>query len=214
MMNKKKNRNISPWLNSQDFIWCPGCPANWLAVTLAQLFDELNLEREKTWLVSGIGCTGRIADYFTCSTAHTTHGRAIPVAEGIKTANPNQNVFVVSGDGDLLSIGLNHLIHTARRNVNLKVVCMNNRLFGMTGGQTSPTTEKDSPTKTHPLGSPYQPLAPAKLFDAFPNAYFAQLKVYDQDFKEKFEQAYNYDGFSFINLISFCKTNDPRFKKG
>jgi 2-oxoglutarate ferredoxin oxidoreductase subunit beta len=200
------------WLTTTDFIWCAGCPANWLAVTLAQLFEELELDRENSWMVSGIGCTGRIANYFTCSTAHTTHGRAVPVAEGIKTAKPKKDVFVVSGDGDLLSIGLNHLIHAARRNINLKVICVNNQLFGMTGGQTSPTTALKSPTKTHPLGSPYQPLAPAKLFKAFPQAHFAELKVYDEKFKEAFIQAYNHDGFSFINLISFCKTNDPRFK--
>ncbi len=195
------------WLTTTDFIWCPGCPINWLAVTLAQLFEEMGLERENTWLVSGIGCTGRIANYFTCSTAHTTHGRAVAVAEGIKTAKPEKDVFVVSGDGDLLSIGLNHLIHGARRNVNLKVVCVNNRLFAMTGGQTSPTTEAESPTKTHLLGVPYQPLYPTRLFKAFPEAYYAEIKVYDQDFQTKFKQAYNHQGFAFINLISFCKTN-------
>ncbi len=199
-------------MTTTDFIWCPGCPANWLAVALANLFEEIGLQKEKTWLVSGIGCTGRIADYFTCSTAHTTHGRAIPVAEGIKTADPAKDVFVVSGDGDLLSMGLNHLIHSARRNVNLKVICVNNALYAMTGGQTGPTTEKESPTKTHPEGSPYQPLDPEQIFKALPGAYFAQLKVYDQNFQEKFKQAYNHDGFAFINLISFCKTNDPRFR--
>ena len=97
------------WLTSQNFIWCPGCPMTWLTMVLAEQFNKWSLKIGDTWMVSGIGCTGRIANYFSCHSAHTTHGRAIPVAEGIKMVNPDKNVFVVSGDGDLISIGLSHL---------------------------------------------------------------------------------------------------------
>lgn len=204
---------MNKWLNSTKFIWCPGCPASWLALTLASVFEELGFKPEDTWLVSGIGCTARIANYFTCSTAHTTHGRAIAVAEGIKLADPKKNVFVVSGDGDLLSIGLSHLLHTARRNTAVKVICVNNAIYGMTGGQTSPTTEKGNKTKTHPSGSPHDPLDSKKLFSGFDHAFYSRLDVYKQkEFNKLIKKANRHSGFAFIELVSFCRVNDPKFK--
>ena len=142
---------MNRWIAETDFIWCPGCPLSWGIMALSQAFTQLGLKREKTWVVSGIGCTGRMANYFSCHSAHTTHGRAVPVAEGIKLADTSKDVFVVSGDGDLLSIGLSHLIHAARRNTPIKVICFNNSVYAMTGGQTSPTTPTGAPTETHPL---------------------------------------------------------------
>jgi len=204
---------MNTWFKSTNFIWCPGCPANWLAPVLAQSFDKLGIKKENLWLVSGIGCTARIANYFACRTVHTTHGRAIAVAEGIKLADPKKDVFVVSGDGDLLSIGLSHLIHTARRNTAIKVICINNFVYGMTGGQTSPTTAKGKITKTAPAGAPYLPIQPSELFASFKNVYFGRTIVYNNDhFFKTLKKAYQHKGFSFVEVISFCRINDLRFK--
>jgi len=207
-MSEAKN-----WLTSREFIWCPGCPITWLTVSLANQFKEWNLRVENTWMISGIGCTGRIANYFACYSAHTTHGRAIPVAEGVKLNNPNSNVFIVSGDGDLLSIGLSHLIHTARRNTPLKVICVNNSVYGMTGGQTSPVSPKNLKTRTYPAGTPYVPLPTKKLLVDFDHVYFQQVKAFDsQGLKEALNELYNHNGFGFVEIKSVCVTNDPRMR--
>jgi len=201
------------WLKDTDFIWCPGCPVSWLALTLAKFFEEKNFKQENFWLVSGIGCAGRIANYFNGSTAHTTHGRAIPVAEGIKLAQPESDVFVVSGDGDLLSIGLGHLIHSARRGIPLKVICVNNDTYAMTGGQTSPTTPQGLATKTHLAGVPYPPIEPRLIMPTISGTFFARAIAYNgKSFLDVLGKAYEYPGFAFIELVSFCLINDPRFK--
>ncbi len=124
---------------------------------------ESKVDRSKLVVVSGIGCTGRVAGYVDLDSFHTTHGRAIPFATGLKMANPKLNVVVYSGDGDLFAIGGNHLIHAARRNVDLKVICVNNMIYAMTGGQTAPTTPDDVTTSTAPLRhlrSGFQPSVP------------------------------------------------------
>jgi 2-oxoglutarate/2-oxoacid ferredoxin oxidoreductase subunit beta len=202
------------WLNSTEFIWCPGCPMNWLTMTLADQFEDWGLNKKDTWMISGIGCTGRIANYFSCNSVHTTHGRAIPVAEGVKLNNPQNNVFVVSGDGDLLSIGLSHLIHAARRNARLKIICVNNSLYGMTGGQTAPTSPADLATKTYPSGTPYRPLPIVKLLESFDHVYYRQVKAFDSpSLKEALSEWREHNGFSFIEIKAFCITNDPRIKE-
>ncbi len=213
-MKKEKNKNNNNWLTSKQFIWCPGCPMTWLTMSLASQFQQWNLDKDKTWMISGIGCTGRIANYFSCHSAHTTHGRAIPVAEGIKLNNPDNNVFVVSGDGDLMSIGLSHLIHTARRNTPLKIVCVNNSIYGMTGGQSSPATPADLKTKTYPSGTPYPPLPTEKLLSNFDHVYYKEVKAFDTpDLKTALDELYNHSGFGFVEVRSVCVTNDPRVKE-
>jgi 2-oxoglutarate ferredoxin oxidoreductase subunit beta len=208
------NKANETWLTSQEFIWCAGCPMTWLTMSLAKQFQQWNLDKNDTWLVSGIGCTGRIASYFACNTAHTTHGRAVPVAEGIKLAQPNSNVFIVSGDGDLLSIGLSHLIHAARRNISLKIICVNNSLYAMTGGQSSPTTQPNVKTKTYPLGSPYPILPTSKLLKDFEHVYYRRLTVFDVDgLAEALDSLYHHQGFGFVEIVSVCLTNDPRLKR-
>jgi len=202
------------WLTSQNFIWCPGCPMTWLTMVLAEQFNKWSLKIGDTWMVSGIGCTGRIANYFSCHSAHTTHGRAIPVAEGIKMVNPDKNVFVVSGDGDLISIGLSHLIHAARRNAPLKVICVNNSIYGMTGGQSSPLTPVEMATKSYPAGTPYLPLKIKRILSSFDNVYYDQVKAFDSpNLKQCLEKLYKHQGFGFVEIKSVCVTNDPRIKK-
>ncbi len=213
-MKQSNNQTIDSWLTSQEFIWCPGCPMIWLTMILSNQFQQWNLDKNKTWMVSGIGCTGRIANYFGCHSVHTTHGRAVPVAEGIKTVNSDNQVFVVSGDGDLLSIGLSHLIHAARRNSPLKVICVNNSIYAMTGGQSSPATPADLKTKTYPSGTPYSALPTAKLLKSFENVYYQQVNAFDSEqFKKALNELHNHSGFGFLEVISVCVTNDPRVRK-
>src|SRR6185436_15832264 len=144
-----------PFLRSDRMpsIWCPGCGIGTTVncFTRALIDSEANLD--KVAIVSGIGCSGRVAGYMNLDSFHTTHGRAIPFATGLKLANPELNVVVYSGDGDLFAIGGNHLIHAARRNVDLKVICVNNLIYAMTGGQTAPTTPGDVVTSTSPYGT-------------------------------------------------------------
>ncbi len=121
-------------------IWCPGCGIGTTVNCFARALVESKLPLDKVAVVSGIGCTGRVAGYMNLDSFHTTHGRAIPFATGLKLANPDLNVVVYSGDGDLIAIGGNHFIHAARRNVDITVICVNNFIYGMTGGQVAPTT--------------------------------------------------------------------------
>ncbi len=137
-------------------IWCPGCGIGTSVNSFAHALIDAKIDVKNLAIVSGIGCTGRVAGYLNQDSFHTTHGRAIPFATGLKLANPKLNVVVYSGDGDLFAIGGNHLIHAARRNVDIKVVCINNLIYAMTGGQTAPTTPGDVITSTNPYGT-YDP---------------------------------------------------------
>jgi 2-oxoglutarate ferredoxin oxidoreductase subunit beta len=129
-------------------IWCAGCGIGTTVNCFGRALLESGLDLERTVVVSGIGCTGRVAGYINLDSFHTTHGRAIPFATGLKLANPRLNVIVYSGDGDLFAIGGNHIIHAARRNMDLKIICVNNFTYAMTGGQTAPTTPLESTTAT------------------------------------------------------------------
>ena len=135
---------VEPFLrmDRMPHIWCPGCGIGTSVNSFAHALIEAKMDMKNVAIVSGIGCTGRVAGYIKLDSFHTTHGRAIPFATGLKLANPKLNVVVYSGDGDLFAIGGNHLIHAARRNVDIKVVCVNNLIYAMTGGQTAPTTPK------------------------------------------------------------------------
>jgi pyruvate/2-oxoacid:ferredoxin oxidoreductase beta subunit len=124
-------------------IWCPGCGLGTALTCFIAALQKSGLDLDKVAVVSGIGCTGRVAGYVKLDSFHTTHGRAIPFATGLKLAHPELNVIVFSGDGDLIAIGGNHLIHAARRNIDLTVICVNNFNYGMTGGQVGPTTPLD-----------------------------------------------------------------------
>ena len=134
-------------------IWCAGCGNGVVLNCFVHALDELKTDLDKLVIVSGIGCIGRTAGYTYADSFHTTHGRALAFATGVKLANPELEVVVVSGDGDLFAIGGNHFIHAARRNIGVKVICVNNLNYGMTGGQQGPTTPLDSITATSPYGN-------------------------------------------------------------
>jgi 2-oxoglutarate ferredoxin oxidoreductase subunit beta len=137
-------------------IWCPGCGIGTTVNCFARAIEQCGIDLEKLSIVSGIGCTGRVAGYMSLDSFHTTHGRAIPFATGLKLANPELKVVVYSGDGDLIAIGGNHFMHAARRNADLTVICVNNFNYAMTGGQVGPTTPWRNPAvrSTSPGGRP------------------------------------------------------------
>ncbi|MBD3156187.1 MAG: 2-oxoacid:ferredoxin oxidoreductase subunit beta [Candidatus Aenigmarchaeota archaeon] len=183
-------------------IWCLGCGLHVVFTQLSNLFDELEME---PIVLSGIGCTGRTAGYFNLDTVHGLHGRIIPLAEGVKRARKDKEVIVVSGDGDLLSIGGNHLLHTSRRDINMTVICVNNSVYGLTGGQLSPTTPKGAKTKTTPGGSEIEPIDAQKILMSNKRYFYARTTpVHVKYMKEVIKQAIEWDGFAFVEIISLC----------
>ncbi len=169
---------------------------------------------KKTVVVSGIGCTGRVAGYTNVDTYHTTHGRAIPFATGLKLANPDLNVIVFSGDGDLFAIGGNHIIHAASRNMDITVVCVNNFNYGMTGGQGGPTTPLEARTTTTPYGCaehPFNLIYMAKASGAVYVARWTTLHTYE--LRDSMVAALKKKGFSFVEVISPCPTGYVRRNK-
>jgi len=165
-------------------------------------------------VVSGIGCTGRVAGYLDMDTYHTTHGRAIPFATGLALARPDLNVTVFSGDGDLFAIGGNHLIHAARRNVNLKVICVNNFNYGMTGGQAAPTTPLEAKTSTTPLGNAEPGFNLPHLAHAAGAIYVARWTTFHpRQLVHSVSQTFDRKGFTFIEVIAPCPTGFGRPNK-
>lgn len=190
--------------------WCPGCGNGIVLKTICQAFDELDLPKNGTVVVSGIGCAGRSAGFFDLDSVHTAHGRAIPVAEGIKYANDALNVVVVSGDGDLIGIGGNHLFQAIRRNTNITVICYANEIYAMTGGQVSPITPHNTKTLTTPNGNPDRPADIQFLFKSN-NCFFARTTAYHLNHMRKcIVEALKFKGFSFVEARTMCIVNYGR----
>ncbi|MBM4045383.1 MAG: 2-oxoacid:ferredoxin oxidoreductase subunit beta [Planctomycetes bacterium] len=190
--------------------WCPGCGNGQVLKTVCQAFLELNLPKGQTTVVSGIGCSGRSAGFFDLDTVHTAHGRALPVAEGIKLANEKLNVIVLSGDGDLLGIGGNHLLHAARRNTALKVICLNNEIYGMTGGQKAPTTRLGVKTITSPEGNQERPVDAQALVKGHGGFYARSTTYHHGHLKKALLAALQHTGFAFVEVKTQCITNNGR----
>ena len=189
-------------------IWCDGCGLYILESALAQVFTEQGYNQKNTVIVSGIGCSARISGYFGCDGIHTTHGRAIPVAEAIKIVRPELNIIVISGDGDLLGIGLNHLLHSSRRDSNITVICNRNEIYGMTGGQTASTTPKGAKTSTAPIGTYDNPVDTKPYIVGNEKHYYARTSITDLNhLKNAVTGGLNWNGFSYIEVISICPTN-------
>ncbi|MDO8812714.1 MAG: thiamine pyrophosphate-dependent enzyme, partial [Gallionella sp.] len=188
-------------------IWCPGCGIGSEVNSFADAVKRSGIDPKKLVVVSGIGCTGRVAGYVNFDSMHTTHGRAIPVATGIKLANPELTVVVFSGEGDLAGIGGNHLIHAARRNMDLVVICNNNFTYGMTGGQVTPTTPGSAVASTTPYGNYEYPFSLPFLMDAAGATYIARwTSMHSRNVTQSIEEALLRKGFSFIEIISPCPT--------
>lgn len=195
-------------------IWCPGCGLGSVLHSFLTALVKSGLDVNKVALVSGIGCTGRAAGYVKLDSFHTTHGRAIPFATGLKLANPELKVVVFSGDGDLAAIGGNHLIHAARRNMDLTVICVNNFNYGMTGGQVAPTTPLSGRTSTSPYGNGEFPFNLPHLVAAAGAVYVARWTSLDARRLEKtIIEALFKKGFSFVEVIAPCPTQYGRKNK-
>ena len=195
-------------------IWCPGCGIGTTVNCFARALLNSKKDLRKVALVSGIGCSGRVAGYVKLDSFHTTHGRAIPFATGLKLARPDIDVVVYSGDGDLFAIGGNHLIHAARRNINLKVICVNNLIYAMTGGQTGPATPEDAITATAPFGT-YEPaFNMPQLVEAAGASYVARWTTFHvKQLERSMTEILNREGFSFIEVLSPCPTLYQRRNK-
>ena len=192
-------------------IWCAGCGGGIVLGSILRGIDALGLTRENTVIVTGIGCCGKADDYVTTNAFHGTHGRALPFATGIKTANPDLHVIVIMGDGDGATIGGTHLIHAARRNIDLTAIVVNNSNYGMTGGQLSATTPGGKITSTSEFGNPERAFDLCGLVDAAGANYVARGTVYHVAQLDKLIQdGIMRKGFSFIEVVSPCPTHFGR----
>ena len=195
-------------------IWCPGCGIGTSVNSFARALVDANINVKNLSIVSGIGCTGRVAGYVNLDSFHTTHGRALPFATGLKLANPDLNVVVYSGDGDLFAIGGNHLIHAARRNVDLKVICINNLIYAMTGGQTAPTTPGDVITSTNPYGTYDSAFNLPYLVEAAGAVYVARWTTFHvRQMARAMQEMFSKKGFCFLEVVSPCPTLYQRRNK-
>ena len=201
------------WASDQEVRWCPGCGDYGILQAVQQLMPELGVDPHNTVFVSGIGCSSRFPYYMNTYGMHSIHGRAPAIATGVAVARPDLDVWVVTGDGDGLSIGGNHLIHALRRNVNLTILLFNNRIYGLTKGQYSPTSEVGKVTKSTPFGSIDQPFNPLSVALGAEATFVA--RTHDLDRKhmmETFRAAHDHQGASFVEIYQNCNVfNDGQF---
>ncbi len=192
-------------LEQMPHFLCPGCGHGIALRALLWAIHELGIEKDNLAVVSGIGCSGRLSAYIDANTFHTTHGRPLAYATGLALARPDLHVIVITGDGDSLAIGGNHLIHACRRNLNLTTMMLNNEIYGMTGGQVSPTTSSDRYTTTTPTGN-REPVFDACALATAAGASFVGREVTMQvtGLKTLLRDAIAHDGFSFVEVISDC----------
>jgi 2-oxoglutarate ferredoxin oxidoreductase subunit beta len=198
---------FSKYLREQmmPHIWCPGCGNGIVLNCFTHALDELKMDLDKLVVVSGIGCIGRTAGYVNADSFHTTHGRALAFATGVKLANPDLEVVVISGDGDLFAIGGNHFIHAARRNIGVKVLCVNNLNYGMTGGQQGPTTPIDAITTTSPYGNIENPFNLVHLGAASGATYVARwTTLHVRRLTMSLKKMLQKRGFSFVEVLAPC----------
>ncbi|MBU0519481.1 2-oxoacid:ferredoxin oxidoreductase subunit beta [bacterium] len=194
--------------------WCSGCGHGVIIKALAQAFDELELPTDKIVIVTGIGCFGRSDDYFMTNALHTLHGRAIAYATGVKIGNPDLTVVALMGDGDASSIGGNHLIHAARRNIGILALCANNRNYGMTGGQYSPTTKQGDKSATSRYGLPEPEFDLAALVKAAGGSFVARSTVFHYHNLVKYlKKGISRSGFSFVEVMEPCPPMYGKFNE-
>ncbi|MDR2874262.1 MAG: 2-oxoacid:ferredoxin oxidoreductase subunit beta [Methanobrevibacter sp.] len=209
-MTDHKNKNPFIKYFRQDrlpTIFCSGCGIGITVNSFLKGFESTDLDFDSLALVSGIGCSSRVPGYIKCDSLHTSHGRALSFATGLKVGNPDLNVVVFTGDGDAASIGGNHLIHAARRNINLIVICINNSIYGMTGGQISPTSPKGSLATTAPYGSIDTPFNLIDLVTAAGASYVSRwTTAHPLQLSRSIKTAFNNKGFSFVEVVSQCPT--------
>ncbi len=201
------------FVSDQTVRWCPGCGDYAILDAVQKVFATLQVPKENYVIVSGIGCSSRFPYYMNTYGFHTIHGRAPAVATGLKIARPELSVWVVTGDGDALSIGGNHILHAMRRNVDIKVLLFNNKVYGLTKGQYSPTSEPGMKSKTSPFGSVDRPVRPVSVALAAEATFVARsLDVYGDHLREILTRAAAHQGSAFIEILQNCPIfNDGAF---
>jgi len=202
------------WQSDQEVRWCPGCGDYSILTAVQLLMPDLGVKRENTVFVSGIGCAARFPYYMNTYGMHTIHGRAPAIATGLAMARPDLDVWVVGGDGDLLSIGGNHLIHALRRNVNLTILLFNNQIYGLTKGQYSPTSEVGKVTKSTPMGSLDAPFNPIAIALGAGATFVARSHDMDRPhMQEMMRRAHAHKGAAFVEIFQNCNVfNDGQFE--
>jgi 2-oxoglutarate ferredoxin oxidoreductase subunit beta len=209
-MSQQATPTIYKYLRSHKkfpHVWCAGCGIGNVLGGIIRAVDRLDIPKDEIAMVSGIGCSGRMPVYVDFNTLHTTHGRALAFATGIKLAKPGMKVLVIMGDGDAMAIGGNHFIHAARRNIDLTAIVVNNSIYGLTGGQSSPTTPLDAMATTATYGAIEQPFDIAKIAEAAGASFVARGTVYHAlEMDKLIEQAIVKKGFSVVEVISHCHT--------
>ena len=203
------------WTSDQEVRWCPGCGDYSILTAVQMLMPELGVRREDTVFVSGIGCSSRFPYYMNSYGIHSIHGRAPAIATGVAVSRPDLHVWVITGDGDALSIGGNHLLHALRRNVNLTIILFNNQIYGLTKGQYSPTSETGKVTKSTPFGSLDQPYNPISLALGAEASFVA--RTHDMERKhmmDTFRRAYEHEGAALVEVYQNCNVfNDGAFEQ-
>ncbi len=216
MVQEAPSHPLGDYLRMERFphIWCQGCGLGIVLHSYIEALRELDYDLDKVVTISGIGCAGRASGYVNTDAFHTTHGRALPFATGVSLANPELKPVVISGDGDLFAIGGNHLIHAARRNVDVLVICSNNFNYGMTGAQFGPTTPQGSRTPTSPYGNVERPFNLVALVASAGATYVSRWTVYHvQMLKNSIKRGLVKRGFSFIEVVSPCPTGFGRLNR-
>ncbi|CAB9495194.1 2-oxoacid:ferredoxin oxidoreductase subunit beta [Alteromonas macleodii] len=203
----------SDFVSDQDVRWCPGCGDYSILSSVQKVLPQLNVPKEKIVFVSGIGCSSRMPYYLDTYGFHTIHGRAPTIATGIKIANPDLSVWVITGDGDSMSIGANHLLHILRRNINVNILLINNRIYGLTKGQFSPTSEKGKVTKSSPNGSIESPVDPISFALSAGATFVARAIDTDApNLQNVLLEGAKHKGASFIEVLQNCNIfNDGAF---
>ncbi|NNC74502.1 MAG: 2-oxoacid:ferredoxin oxidoreductase subunit beta [Acidimicrobiia bacterium] len=213
MTTQEAGYSRTDFQTDQEVRWCPGCGDYTILASVQTFLATLDLERERHVFISGIGCASRFPYYMNTYGMHSIHGRAPAIASGVATANPDLTVWVITGDGDSLSIGGNHLIHAMRRNVNIKILLFNNQIYGLTKGQYSPTSEIGKLTKTSPMGSIDYPFNPISVVLGAEATFVA--RTIDMDRKHTtsmLQAAYEHKGSAFIEIYQNCNVfNDKAF---
>ncbi len=195
-------------------IWCPACGIGTTVTAFIDALKKLDQNLDEVCVVSGIGCTGRVAGYLKVDSFHTTHGRPIAFATGIKLGNPKMRVAVISGDGDIVAIGGNHFIHAARRNIDITVICVNNFIYAMTGGQVAPTTPLTAYATTSPFGNFEPPSNIPQLAESFGAVYVARwTALHIRRLTNSIAEALQKPGFSVVEVISPCAQYYSRINK-
>lgn len=216
MTDKTKGNRFMDYLRRERMptIFCAGCGNGIVINTFFNGMEMAEKNLDNITMVSGIGCSSRVPGYIKCDSLHTTHGRPIAFATGVKLANPDMDVVVISGDGDAAAIGGNHLIHGTRRNIDLTVICINNSIYGMTGGQISPTSPKGSFGSTAPYGALETPFDLSELVSAAGASYVSRwTTAHPVQLSNAIKKGLLNKGFSFIEVISQCPTYFGRKNK-